>query len=107
MGGGEGGGGMAAEGGVSNALKKKKGEGKGPEKEEDDEKMDKLATEFEDIFKGIGKYRGEPVKIQLTDNVLPIIQPPRRIPLHYVQPLKDHLEEMIKEIGRASCRERV
>ena len=79
-------------------LKKEKGEPKNPEREkENDKKMDKLFKEYEDIFKGIGKYRGEPVKIQLTDNVLPIIQPPRRIPLHYVQPLKDHLEEMIKE----------
>ena len=59
--------------------------------------MNKLAKEYEDIFQGIGKYRGEPVKIQLTANVSPIIQPPRRIPLHYVQPLKDHLAEMIKE----------
>ena len=37
------------------------------------------------------------MKIQLTANVTPIIQPPRRTPLHYVQPLKDHLVEMIKE----------
>ena len=69
-------------------LKKKKGEK--PEKEKEDvEKMDKMVAEFGDIFKGIGKYRAEPVKIQIPDNISPIIQPPRRIPLHYVQPLKD------------------
>ena len=62
-----------------------------------EKKMTELVEEFEDIFKGIGKYRGEPVKIQITDNVLPIIQPPRWIPLHYIQPLKEHLAEMIKE----------
>ena len=79
-------------------LKREKGESKDPVKEEEnDKKMDELAKEYEDIFQGIGKYRGEPVKIQLTANVSPIIQPPRRIPLHYVQPLKDHLAEMIKE----------
>ena len=79
-------------------VRAEEGEAQNPEKEkENDKKMDKLAHEFEDIFKGIGKYRGEPVKIQLTDNVSPIIQPPRRIPLHYIQPLKDHLAEMIKE----------
>ena len=79
-------------------LKKKKGEAENPEKEkENDKKMDKLAHEFEDIFKGMGKYQGEPVKIEIPDNISPIIQPLRRIPLHYVQPLKDHLAEMIKE----------
>ena len=83
-------------------LKREKGESKDPVKEkirekENDKKMDEMAKEYEDIFQGIGKYRGEPVKIQLTANVSPIIQPPRRIPLHYVQPLKDHLAEMIKE----------
>ena len=77
-------------------LKKEKGEAQNPEKE-NDKKMGELAHEFEDIFKGIGKYRGEPVKIQLTDNVSPIIQPPKQNPLHYVQPLKDHLVEMINE----------
>ena len=78
--------------------KEEKGESKNPERErENDKEMDELAKEYEGIFKGIGKYRGEPVKIQFTANVAPIIQPPRRIPLHYVQPLKDHLAEMIKE----------
>jgi hypothetical protein len=70
---------------------------KTPEEVKDNDKMTKLVEEFEDIFKGIGKYRGEPVKIQIPDNISPIIQTPRRIPLHYVQPLKDHLAEMIKE----------
>ena len=59
--------------------------------------MNELVEEFEDIFQGIGKYKGEPVKIQMTDNVLPIIQPPRRILLHYIQPLKEHLAEMIEQ----------
>ena len=59
--------------------------------------MNNLAKDYMVIFQGIGKYKGEPVKIQLTGDVSPIIQPPRRIPLLYVQPLKDHLAEMIKE----------
>ena len=71
---------------------------KTPEEVKDsDQKMNDLVTEFEDIFQGIGKYRGEPVKIQMTDNVLFIIQPRRRIPLHYIQPLKEHLAKMIEQ----------
>ena len=45
---------------------------KNPEKERaSDKKMNELVEEFEDIFKGISKYRGKPVKIQLTDDVWP------------------------------------
>ena len=79
-------------------LEREKKDTKNPKEEKESaKKMTELVEEFGDIFKGIGKYRGEPVKIQLTDNVVPIIQPPRRIPLHYIQPLKEHLAEMIKE----------
>ena len=66
-------------------LEREKKDTKNPEKEKaSDKKMNKLVEEFEDIFKGIGKYGGEPVKNQLTDDVSPIIQPPRQIPLCYI-----------------------
>jgi transposase InsO family protein len=66
-------------------------------KQQVEEAMDKIADEFRDIFQGIGKYKGAPVKIQLTENVIPVIQPARRIPLHYIKPLEDHLEEMLEQ----------
>ena len=59
--------------------------------------MESLIKEYEDIFGGVGKYKGDPVKIQVKEGVKPIIQPARRIPLHYRQPLKDHIEELIRE----------
>ena len=46
---------------------------------------------------GIGKYKGPPVKIQMAEDIKPVIQPPRRIPLHYIQPLKDSLKEMVEQ----------
>ena len=55
-----------------------------------------LTEEFHDIFGGIGRYNGLPVKIQMKENVVPIVQPPRRIPLHYVEPLKQHLDELVE-----------
>ena len=69
---------------------------KGKAKEKDN-KMEKLTNEFEDIFHGIGKYEGPEVKIRIKENATPVIQPPRRIPLHYVKPLEDHMEELIAE----------
>ena len=59
--------------------------------------MDQLGQEFKDIFGGIGKYKGDPIKIQIADIINPVIQSPRRIPLHYRQPQKDHLAEMVEE----------
>ena len=62
-----------------------------------DKEMKDLAEEYKDIMTGIGKYKGPPVKIQMAEDIKPVIQPPRRIPLHYIQPLKDHLKEMVEE----------
>ena len=65
--------------------------------EEQGRRMDKLAGEYKDIFGGVGKYEGPEIKIQLKENIRPVIQPPRRIPLHYTQPLADHLKEILAE----------
>ena len=53
--------------------------------------------EFKSSFSGIGKYEGPEVTIQIRDNVPPVKQPARRIPLHYVKPLEDHMKELIAE----------
>ena len=62
-----------------------------------DKDMKDLEEKYKDIMIGIGKYKGTPVKIQLAEDIKPVIQPPRRIPLHYMQPLKDHLKEMVEQ----------
>ena len=61
-----------------------------------DQGKEKLAGEFKEVFEGIGKYKGPPVKIQVKEGVRPVVQPPRRIPLHYQEPLKEHLEELLE-----------
>ena len=67
------------------------------QREEQNKSMEKLAKEYKDIFGGVGKYDGPEIKIQLKDNIRPVIQAPRRIPLHYTQPLEDHLKELLAE----------
>ena len=59
--------------------------------------MKRLVDEYQDIFGGVGKYNGPEIKIQVRDNIKPVIQPRRKIPLHYVQPLEDHLKELMEE----------
>ena len=62
-----------------------------------DEVMNKIAEDNKEVFQGIGRYRGKPIKIQVKEGVRPVIQPARRIPLHLRQPLKDHLEELVEQ----------
>ena len=44
-----------------------------------------------------GRFRGKPIKIQLKSNAVPVIQAPRRIPLHYRERAKAELEKIISE----------
>ena len=44
-----------------------------------------------------GKFIGEPIKIQVKPNEVPIIQPTRRIPLHYMEPLEADIKQMIHD----------
>ena len=38
-----------------------------------DDNMKNLITEYEDIFEGVGKYKGDRVRIQVKEGVKPII----------------------------------
>ena len=60
-----------------------------------DEKMEKVAEEFKEVFEGIGKYKGPPVELQVQEGVRPVVQAPGRIPLHYQEPLKEHIQELL------------
>ena len=58
------------------------------EQREVDEAKERLAKEYQEVFEGIGKYKGPPVEIQIKEGVRPVVQAPRRIPLHYHEPLR-------------------
>ena len=49
--------------------------------EEVDKSMQRIAGEHLKVFQGIGKYKGAPIKIQVEEGAIPVIQPPRRIPI--------------------------
>ena len=48
-------------------------------------------------------YKGPPVEIQVKEGVRPVVQPPRRTPLHYQELLREHIQELnrIKQNGKA------
>ena len=60
--------------------------------------MEKIRNEFSDVFTDTtGKVKGTPIKIQVREDAIPVIQPPRRIPLHYIDRLEAELEKMKHE----------
>lgn len=57
----------------------------------------RIMEDYQDLFNGnIGRYPGF-YRIHLTDNAIPKINPPRWIPHHLSTPLKNRLQEMVKQ----------
>lgn len=57
---------------------------------------EKIVAKNKQLFEGLGKLN-RTIKLQTKDDVIPSIQTPRRIPLHYRKPLKSALEELEKD----------
>ena len=63
-----------------------------------DKRMQDIIKDFPSVFKDTtGRFRGEPIKIQVKSNAVSVIQAPRRILLHYRERAKAELEKMISE----------
>ena len=63
-----------------------------------DKDMGDLIKDFPDVFSDkTGKFKGKPIKIQVNENAMPVIQPARRIPLQYTDRLEAELKRMIDE----------
>ena len=63
-----------------------------------DKSMEDITIDFSKVFeKKTGKFKGDPIKIQIRPNAIPVIQPTRRIPLHYIDPLNAEIERMIRD----------
>ena len=63
-----------------------------------DEDMKKVIEKYESLFRGgIGVAKIDPIKIQVKPGVKPIAQRQRPVPLHYMKPLKEHIEMLLKE----------
>ena len=60
--------------------------------------MKDLTDQFPKLFEDrTGKFKGEPIKIQVKPNAVPIIQPTRRIPLHHIEPLEAEIKHVIQD----------
>ena len=56
--------------------------------------MQALISEFPLVFTEVtGKFQDEPIKIQLKSDASPVIQPPRRVLIHYRERLRGKLKK--------------
>ena len=40
-----------------------------------------IETTYEDVFQGLGKFPGEPYKLRLKENYIPVKHQPRKVPV--------------------------
>ena len=63
-----------------------------------DVNMENLKGKYHTLFSDkTGKFKGSPIPIQTLPETVPIIQPPRRIPLQYIERTKVEIEKMLSE----------
>jgi len=62
--------------------------------DKDDEGVMELVEQYDKLFEGIGKIRGQVVNFQIDPDVRLVVQKERRVPLGYQQKLSQHLEEL-------------
>ncbi|GFT79133.1 transposon Tf2-9 polyprotein [Trichonephila clavipes] len=59
--------------------------------------VEMLIEQYKDVFTGVGEFPNEPYHITLKDNAVPVIHPPRRVPLALQPKLKSTLDRLEKE----------
>ena len=66
--------------------------------QEIDAAMEEIVSKFPKLFEDrTGKFIGDPIKIQIKPDALPVIQPTRRIPLQYVDQLDIEIARMLRD----------
>ena len=56
---------------------------------------EKILKEYEEVFKGFGGLDGD-VSIQLKEDAVPVVHPPRRVPYAIKDKVKEELDRMVK-----------
>ena len=60
--------------------------------------MERIIAKYGTLFKGgIGEAKIDPIKIQVKPGVKPVAQRQRPVPIHYMKPLKEHVQMLLKE----------
>ena len=60
-------------------------------KQQEPNKVESLVENYRDFFEGLGKLKGFQVRLHVDEDVLPVAQPPRRVPFHVRKKLEEQL----------------
>ena len=56
-----------------------------------------ILDQFKDMFSGIGEIKLDPIEIYMKEGARPVAQKQRPIPIHMMEPLKEKLDEFVRE----------
>ena len=58
--------------------------------------QEKVQSTYADIFQGLGKFPGEPYKLRLKPDAVPVKHRPRKIPVHLQDAFHEEVEQLVK-----------
>ena len=58
--------------------------------------QDKVESTYADIFQGLGKFPGEPYKLRLKPDAVPVKHRPRKVPVHLQDAFHEEVERLVK-----------
>ena len=61
-----------------------------------DKNMEKLVEKHKILFEGIGRVKVAPLHIYTKEGIKPVAQKLRPVVVHLKEPLRKHLEELLK-----------
>lgn len=61
-----------------------------------DTETEKIIRTYSDVFQGVGTIKGVAYKIDIDDNVSPVVHPPRQIPVAKRPKVKEELDRLEK-----------
>ena len=58
--------------------------------------QEKVETTYADVFQGLGKFPGEPYKLRLKPDAVPVKHRPRKVPVHLQDAFHEEVERLVK-----------
>ena len=58
--------------------------------------QEKVESTYADVFQGLGKFPGEPYKLRLKPDAVPVKHRPRKVPVHLQDAFHEEVERLVK-----------
>ena len=64
--------------------------------------QEKVESTYADVFQGLGKFPGEPYKLRLKPDAVPVKHRPRKVPVHLQDAFHEEVERLVKMYWKKS-----